>query len=171
MLSPFHNPRKEFSKQRERRVCYNNICLVTESGYFGTTEVAVTFEVTPLQIVNVNSTAVVGIVRKREDFALDTAFLYVVQRILCFKERWLPIGLVLFAFDSIRGGNEFLQTEELKVLCKELGKIAPFRIVARQQDGLAPKDIGVIFNICVYFFLYVRILGVELIILSFVCRT
>ena len=117
-----------------------------------------------MQIVYVNPTAVVGIVRKCENFALNTALLYIVQRILCFKERWLPIGLILLAFYGIRGGNEFLQTEELKVLCKELGKVAPFGIVARQQYSFAPKDIGVVFNVCVYFFLYVRILGVELIV-------
>ena len=166
LFSSFHDPCKEFTEQTKRRICDNNIRFIAQSGYFGRTEVAVTFEVTPLQVVNVNSTAVVGIVCKCKYFALDTAFLYVVQRIFCFKECRLPIGLVLFAFYGVWSRNEFLQTEELKVLCKELGKVAPFRIIARQQDCLAPKDIGVVFNVCVYFFLYVRILGVKLIVFS-----
>ena len=77
----------------------------------------------------------------------------------------MPIRFILLAFDGIRRRDELLQTEERKVLCKELGKIAPFRIIAGQQDGLAPKDIGVIFDIGVYLLLNIRILGVELIAL------
>ena len=106
---------------------------------------------------------------EREDFALDTAFLYIIQRILRLKERRLPISLILLAFYGIRCGNEFLQSEELKVLGKELSEIAPFRVITRQQDCLAPKDIGVVFDIGVYFFLNVCVLCVELVVLRIPC--
>ena len=54
---------------------------------------------------------------------------------------------------------------QLKVLCKELGEVAPLGIIAGQQNSLASKDIGVIFDIGVYLLLNIRILGVELIAL------
>ena len=83
----------------------------------------------------------------------------------------MPIRLILLAFDGIRRRDELLQTEERKVLCKELGKIAPLGIIAGQQNGLAPKDIGVIFDIGVYSLLNIRILRVELIVLRRLRRT
>ena len=45
-------------------------------------------------------------------------------------------------------------------------KITPFRIVAREQNGLTPKYIRIVFKISIDFSLYIVVLSVKLVILG-----
>ena len=69
------------------------------------------------------------------------------------------------ACGGVAGGNEFLQSYPLEVLGEEASELAPFRVVARQENGLAPERIGVVVEISVYLLLDVGVLRVELVVL------
>lgn len=70
-----------------------------------------------------------------------------------------------FACPIEGSADKAAKAESFKVLSEKIGKIAPFGVIARQQDGFAAEKIGVEFQICVYFLLNVVVLGVKLIVL------
>ena len=58
-----------------------------------------------------------------------------------------------------------LQPKPFKVLGEEARELAPFWIVARQENGLAPERVGIVVEVGVHLFLDVGILRIELVVL------
>ena len=56
------------------------------------------------------------------------------------------------------------------MLRKEEREVAPFRVVARQQHGLAAKSVGVEVEVSVDFALYVVVLRIKLVVLGVLSR-
>ena len=50
------------------------------------------------------------------------------------------------------------------MLCEIESEIAPLRVIARQQHGLATEYIGVVFEVSIYLTLNIVVLSVELIV-------
>ena len=69
-LSCFHQPNDEFTEQRERRISHNDVSLVAESAYFLTTEIPVSLQILPLQIVDVDAIVARHITVKHEYLAV-----------------------------------------------------------------------------------------------------
>ena len=76
---------------------------------------------------------------------------------------------VVLGFGGKACRDELFQSETLEILGKELGEIAPFGIVAREQNRLSPKYIGIVVEIRIYLILDVCILRVELVVLRILC--
>jgi len=87
-----------------------------------------------------------------------TTFPFVFLCVLCGYKN-------LFACGGVAGGDELLQAEAFKVLGEEAGELAPFRIVTRQENGLAAERVRVVVQIGVYLLLDVVVLRVELVVL------
>ena len=64
---------------------------------------------------------------------------------------------------------QLLDAESLEILSKELGKVVPLWIITWEKYRLASEDIRIVLDICVHLFLYILILGIELIIFRFLC--
>src|SRR5699024_4949917 len=61
--------------------------------------------------------------------------------------------------------DELLDTECGEIVDEESGEVTPLRIVTRQQHGLAPEHVRVIFQVRLYLVFNVVPLGIELIVL------
>lgn len=61
--------------------------------------------------------------------------------------------------------RKLFQAEPFGVLGEEARELAPFRIVARQENGLVPERVGVVVQIGVYLFLDIIVLRVKLVVL------
>ncbi len=85
----------------------------------------------PLQVVDIDTAAAVGIAREFKDLSFDAGFIGIKPWALRFKEGGLVI-FVLLALYRVRGANQTFKAQSLEVLGKEAGKVAPLRIVARQ---------------------------------------
>jgi hypothetical protein len=69
LLFAFHYPCEKLAEEGEGRVGDDDVGFVAQGSNFGRAEVAIAFEVVPLQIVDVNTTIGIGVVVKGEDFA------------------------------------------------------------------------------------------------------
>ena len=117
------------------------------------------------QVVDVDAVVTGDVTLQNENFAACLGLVGAVIRLNGLKERGLVRNLIIFALGGITGGNQFFQAQQLKVLRKELGEVAPLRVVARQQHGLATKHMGVVVEIGVDFLLDVGILRIEFVVL------
>lgn len=70
---------------------------------------------------------------------------------------------------GVRSGNKLFNTEPLKVGREILGKIAPFRIVARKKDNFISEHIGIEVNISIDFFFNVLVLCIKLVSICGLC--
>ena len=82
----------------------------------------------------------------------------------CFQKRCLNSCFDNLAIDSKAGGDEFLQPQFFEVLSKVFGKVAPFWIIARQQNCLATKYVGIVIEIGLHFYFYIIEHGIELVL-------
>ena len=129
-------------------------------------EIAITFEIVPLEVVDVNPSVAVGVACQFEYLALDARLVHVIPRACGLEEGGLVV-LVLLALYGIARRDEPAQTEPLEVLREKSRKIAPLGVVAGQQHRLVAKRVRVVLQISVHLLLNVGILRIELIVL---CR-
>ena len=165
-----HNPRQELSEEREGRVGDDDVCLVAQGGDLSAAEVAVAFEVLPLDVVEVDDAVAVHVAVEHEDLAPHARLGGVELRRALLEERRLVGRLVELAFGGVTRRDEFFEAEHLKVLRKEEREVAPFRVVAGQQHGLAAKSVGVEVEVSVDFALYVVVLRIKLVVLGVLSR-
>ena len=71
----------------------------------------------------------------------------------------------LLACGGVAGRDEFLQAQPLEVLGEETRELAPFGIVARQENRLATERIGIEVEVGVDLLLDVGVLRVGLVVL------
>ena len=85
----------------------------------------------------------------------------VVERGVQLEQRHLPVARTL----RVRRGNQLPQPEAGEVGREVFSEVRSFRVVARQQNRLAPEHVGVVFHVGVHLRLDITVLGVELVIL------
>ena len=119
----------------------------------------------PFQVVDVDAVIAGDVTLQDKDFTVCLGLVGAVIGLNGLKERGLLRNLISLALGGITGGNQFFQSEQFKVLRKELGEVAPLRVVARQKHRLATKHMGVVVEIGVDFLLDVGILRIEFVVL------
>lgn len=85
LLFAFQYPCKEFTEQRERRIGNYNVCFVTKSFDFVTSEISITFKITPLQVVDVETSIAINIFVKNKNLPMCTTLVCIVLRTFCLK--------------------------------------------------------------------------------------
>ena len=165
MIPTFENPGNKLPEQTEGRVRYDDVGLVTKGADFRATEVAVTLQIVPLQVVDVDAAAAVRVAGEFENLSLDAGLVDVEQRAFRFEEGGLVV-LVLLALDGVGRADEAFQTQTFEVLGEETGEVGPLGVVARQEDGLVAKGVRVVLQVGIDFFLDVGVLGVKLVVLG-----
>ena len=83
------------------------------------------------------------------------------HRRLLFKQRELLISNTL----RIRRANQLLQPKALEVRGEILREVRPLRVIARQQNRLTAKHIGIELHIGVHLSFDITVLRIELIVL------
>lgn len=137
MLSAFDKPVDELVKKGGWGIGDNNVGFVAEAGHFVGTEIARAFKVSPFEVVDVYSAVAVVVAVEGENFGCP-----------------------------VEGcADKAAEAERFKVLSEKFGEVAPFGIIAWQEDGFAAEQIGGIFQIRIYLLLDVVVLGVKLIVL------
>jgi hypothetical protein len=74
----FHYPCEKLAEEGEGRVGDDDVGFVAQGSDFRRAEVAITFEVMPLQVVYVNAPISIGVVVEREDFAFYARLIGIV---------------------------------------------------------------------------------------------
>ena len=169
LLACLHYPSKELTEQREWRIGNDNICLIPEPLHLVATEVAVTFQIIPLQVVNVYLAISGNVLVQDEYLSVGVRLALVELRRFGFEKRELHSLLIQLALRCIAGGDELLQAQRLEVLCKIFGKVAPLGVIARQQDRLVSKYIGIVVEISLHFRLYIVEHGIEFVLFRSLC--
>ena len=166
MLVGLDNPGEELTEEGKRRIGDDQVGLVTQGADFLATEVAVTLQILPLQVLDVDAAVARHVVVQNEDFAVCLALVGIVMGCRGLEQRGLVAEFVTLALGCITGGNEPLEAEDLEVLGEIFGKVAPLGVITRQEHRLATEHVGVVLKIGRDFLLNIMILSVELVILG-----
>ena len=98
-----------------------------------------------------------------------TGLAFIEVRSLAFKKRNLIGDKFRLAIGGIAGTDELFQSEVLKILGEETGKIAPLWIIAGEQNDFISEYIGIKFQISIDFFLNIVIKRIKFIIFCRFC--
>lgn len=167
LFAAFDYPGKELAEEGEGWVGDDEIGLIAQAGDLFAAEVAIFLQVIPNKILEVDLAFAGEIVREGEDLAVGFGFGGVEAGAVDLEEGGLVAFFVGFAVEGVTGADEFFEAETLEVLCKVLGEVAPFGVITGEEDGLAAKDIGVVFEVGGDLFFDVVVLGVELVVFGF----
>ena len=154
---------------RKRRISDDEVRLVPQLRDLPAAEVSVAVQIFPLKVVDVDAPVTAPVFLQDKYLPFDRCLGTVKLRGVLFEQRRLVRRFILLALRCITRRNQFLQSQFVKLGCEKTCKIAPFGVVARQQDGLSPEHVGVVFEVGIHFHLYVLKLSVKLIVFSRLC--
>lgn len=165
LLPRLDDPREEVAEERERRVRDDDVRLVAQAAHLRAVVVAVAFEMFPPEVVQVDASVARAVLVEHENLAVRLR-LFGVEGGGGVGEAFARVAIFqTLAVGRVAGGDEFAQTERLKVLREVAREVAPRWVVARQEHGLAAEDVGVVFEIGFHLGLDVVELGVEFVLL------
>ncbi len=73
----------------------------------------------PLQIIYINFAITAFVVGQGKYFAVFGGFAIIKLWVIYFKQTWLVVTFIVFAFGSITGTDQFFKAKTLKILCKK----------------------------------------------------
>ena len=136
LLVVFNQLCNVLSKQRERRICHNDVCLFKQFDTLLATEIAVAF-----QWLYANLLCVWYAV------AVLVAFVYKIHSLLA-----LVLAEQIHILILVASGYEFLQAEKLEVVGEISEEVAYAWVVAVAQHGLATEMVAIVAQFVVYVF-------------------
>lgn len=163
---PPHYPCQELPEKGKRRIGDNEVSLIAQRSNFLAAEVAVAVQILPFKVVYIDAPIAAFVFLQYEYLAFDGSFGTVKLRSVLLEQRWLIWCFVFLAIRRIARGNQFFQSKFIELGGKVACEVAPFGVVARQQNSLPPEYVRVIFKVCVHLNFYVVELSIELIVFS-----
>ena len=157
-----HNPFQKFAEERKRRICDDDVRLLAERFHLVRTKIPVLVQI-PIQldVVHVHAHRPIRLRLQNIPFPSRLVFLRIEDGRSFFKKRKLAAPRAL----EIRRGNEFLETEAREIRRKVAREIRPLGIVARAENRLAAKHVGVVLHIRIHLRFDVAVLCIKFIIL------
>lgn len=166
LLLGLKDPVDKLPKEREGRIGHDEVRLITQATHLLTAEVPIALHIAPLQVGEVDLAVARDVLREGEDLPPHTRLAGVVLRGILLEKRRLIWRTETLALRGVAGADELAESQLAEALRKVAGKLAPLRVIARQEHRLVAEEVGVVIDVRLQLTLYVRVLSVKLIVLG-----